>query len=425
MLNEIFLFLSQNFVFPRNVLTSTFLLFLITFFYFLYKNKKNIYILFLIPLVTSFYSGLSYAFRFTNVHETAALYWDVRGLWCANLALDAGLSPYNGMADCMFPNLPMLVAYQPIFLNFFWNIDYSSFKLIWLSLAIIFLIVIYISSKQILNYKSNLLFFVLFLLGAYEGSSWITFQSGNIAIITYGISFYFLYRLIQNDKSLGFFVTIGILTAFKYHFILLLLYPVLVQRRIDIKYHALTFLVFFATTLTSYYMYPHLYNELFTEVIGKQLDQGLKPYPSQLFIYDYFRDHVDGLKFNTFFKGFVFVSMFLFFYNRIRKNSTYSKADLFILATFMINLCLPRLKLYDLLLIIPCTIKILEESWVSTDKKIISRLITLIIACTFFFIYPQWWWDNWSYYYIIVLFLLYIYQKDFFKESPNHKVNNQ
>ena len=421
MMNEIFLFLSQNFVFPRNVLTSSFIIFLLSFFYFIYKDKKNINLLFSVPLLISLYSGLSYAFRFTNVHHTAPLYWDVRGLFCANLALDAGTSPFNGMADRMFPNLPMLVAYQPIFLNFFWNIDYSSFKIIWLALTIFFLIVIYTSSKRILNYKSGLLFFLLFVLGAYEGSSWITFQSGNIATITYGISFYFLYRLVKEEKRLGFFIAIGILAAFKYHFILLLLYPVFIDKKIDIKYHALTFVVFFATSLSSYFVYPHLYNELFTEVIGKQLDQGLKPYPSQLFIYDYFREHLGALKFNTLFKGFLFVAMFLFFYNRIKKNPTCSKADLFILATFMINICLPRLKLYDLLLIIPCTIKILEDSWIAQDKTIISKLMVLIVACSFFFIYPQWWWDNWSYYYIILLFLLYIYQKDFFQFLSKQK----
>ena len=153
MMNEIFLFLSQNFVFPRNVLTSSFIIFLLSFFYFIYKDKKNINLLFSVTLLISLYSGLSYAFRFTNVHHTAPLYWDVRGLFCANLALDAGTSPFNGMADCMFPNLPMLVAYQPIFLNFFWNIDYSSFKIIWLALTIFFLIVIYTSSKRILNYN--------------------------------------------------------------------------------------------------------------------------------------------------------------------------------------------------------------------------------------------------------------------------------
>jgi len=412
-MNEIINFMSRFIFFKlSDFYTYAFaVLFCIIFIVFLCKDKKNLNILFLIPLITSLYAGINYAFRFSNVHKTALLYWDIKGLHCANLALDSGLSPYNGMADCMFPNLPMLIAYQPIFLNFFWNISYLTFEIIWLITTISFIYIIYFCSKRILDFKSNILFFVIFLLGAYQGASWVTFQSGNIAIITYGLSVLFLYRLIVKEKQLGFFILIGILTAFKYHFILLLLYPVFIKKRIDIKYHVLSFLVFISITALSFYFYSHLYSELINDVISVQLDQGLKPYPSELPIYQYFEPILSGLKFNTIFKGLIFLILFFFLYREIKNNKELTTSDIFIIATFMIMIGLPRLKLYDLLLIIPCTLKFLENCYFQSFNKFSSKSIFLIIASSFFFHKPAWWWSNHAFYYIILLFILFLVQK--------------
>jgi len=319
------------------------------------------------------------------------------------------------MAECMYPNLPMLIAYQPIFLNFFWEIELSTMKILWLLISFVSFYIIYFYSKQILEFKSNIFFFFLFLFGAYQGASWVTIQSGNIAIITYAISFYFLYRLIKQNKKLGFFIVIGLLTAFKYHFIFLLLYPIFIDKKIEFKYHLLSFVVFAFVSLLSYHLYSNLYGELFSKVIGMQIDLGLGPYPSQLPIYNYFQNSISGLEFNTLFKGFIFLILFLIFFKKIRKDDNYSKIDLFILATLIVNICIPRLKLYDLLLIIPCTLKLIEDCVNSRTKVLLCNSIILVVATSFFFKAPQWWWINDAYYYIIILFLFFIYQRNFFR----------
>ena len=383
-----------------------------------YYNRFSLkpeYIFISIPLVWAIVSCFIYIIGW----ERDSL-WDINVVYCADLAYSLNLNPYTDWSDnptCQ-ESTPLQFTYLKLVLDVlpFSLFEYNFFEKLWVAfLAILLLIYAYISTK-LFNLKTNIIFNIIFILVMFEGANIVALQAGNISALVYlfVILAIFLYR--NNRKKFYFFPLVALATFVKFHLGILLLIPFILDDKFNLKGYSIFFAVLIGLFLLNYFIHGSFIAQWIENLA--YTDWGLKPWFSDLSILQpLWVNNMRDVEFNAIFKVLLaplFVINLIYFKKIIANKFTdeETKDYLLVLCCLAFILILPRLKVYDFLIISCVTLKIYSDCIYSLfNKKKIVSYISLIILLVFYsaitYWRPQWDGSNNSYYYCIAFYLLY------------------
>ena len=299
-------------------------------------------------------------------------------IYKASLFLIDNKNPYNewlNQTQTPFFNPPIVFES----LKFIANIDYYYVIRVWTALSIAFFCSIPLIFKKIFN--TNNLSIIIFI-ASFGGISISVYFSGNISIFLnflFAISLYFL----SKNKENYYFFLISFLSIIKFPYLIFFGLPILLKK-INLKLCIKIFLFIFLITLF-YLFYFYLNNDLFlswynslklAKTIGDDGDFGRGIYriisntlvnnnPSVIFYY-------------LIYSLFIFsLSYFIFQKSKILKNKNIRLA----LGVIVLVICLPRLKSYDLLILIPSIYFIIESLKFKKYDILIKFILLLMLIC--------------------------------------------
>ena len=308
-------------------------------------------------------------------------FWDFHITYCASKTFFLENFPYglNVHGDCLHPNITLTANYSPgtlEILKYLGSLNIISANILWVFFEIISFFIIFYVMKKIFKFNYNLrnLLLIIFSFG---GTIFFSFISGNLSFILYGfiaLGIYFLYL----KKFNYFYLTILFVSLFKFYYLTFLLLPFYILGWKSLKN---IFLYFFFFILIQYFFYlknPEL-TIAFLDIIqgnfqedlptrfqtGTGLYSIIEKIPWILLGINSFDKSFFAIEINLLlwlFASFtIFFGVFLCLNNKKIKSS--SKHFLFCISfgILVVNLIIPRLVVYDLILTIPILFYILNQ----------------------------------------------------------------
>ena len=351
------------------------------------KKKIEIILTFLLVTITLFVFSKNFyneiLVKYINNPEFFKVFFsDFIALHKGTQFLINDINPYQESLNS--ENYPLFI--NPLLLYIFKYLGHFSYITVakfWLFFSFISFILIPLIAKKIynLNYKSILIFFVSF-----GGINLSVFLTGNISILLGLIFILALYFLSKNNEFF-YFLIIALLSLIKFPYLIFFGLPLLLKK-INLELFIKIFIYFFLI-FTCYLIFFYLDKELFlswieslkfSKLIGDNGDfgRGLFRIINNIFPLKY--------SLNIFICVAISCMLFLFYYYIFHKSKILKNKNLAIaLGVIALTACLPRLKSYNLLVVIPSMCFLIQ----SLNFRI-SNIVNIYLKFTLFFILICW-----------------------------------
>jgi len=358
-------------------------------------------------------------------------FWDFHVHYCSAKNYLLGNFPYgiDALKSCLDPNITLTANYSPGTLELIKYLGYFSIKnanILWVFFEIISLLLIFFVLKEIFKFDYEWRN-ILILLFSFGGTIFISFISGNLSVILYGfisLGIYFLYKNFFNY----YYLIILFVSLFKFYYLSFLIIPFYLIGWKSFNKIFLSILLFVVIQYFFYINDPNLSMAFFDVIQGKYPDnlpvrmltgtglysliekmpwvlQGVSDFDKSFF----------SLQINLIIWSIIsFVILLSIFHclneERIKKSS---KHFLFCLSfgILSIDLIIPRLVVYDLILTVPVLFYLLNQI---NFKKLIKIDIDLknIFILVFFILF-----DHHFPFLVVISFLTLFLYSEYYKKN--------
>ena len=392
--------------------------------FFLYFKKyykqislKPEYIFILLPMIWAIASCIIYIVGW----ERDSL-WDINVVYCADLAYSNGLNPYNDWSinPLCQESIPLQFTYLKLVLDVlpFSNFEYNLFEKVWVVFLGILIVAYAYVTNMMFKLRTNIFFNILFILVLFQGANIVALQAGNISALVYLLVLLAIYFYQSKSNKIYFFLLIALATFVKFHLGILLLLPFIIDQKFDYKGYLTFFSVLFGLFFLNYLIHGSFISQWIENLA--YTDWGLKPWFSDIsMLKPLWIDRMRDVEFNAIFKVLLapfFIVNLIYFKKVINNKFSIEERNnyLIVLCCLVFILVLPRLKVYDFLIISCVSLKIYSDCITSLfNKEKLLRFGSLAILIIFYssitYWRPQWDGSNTSYYYCFALYVFYQY----------------
>ena len=359
------------------------------------------------------------------------LFWDFHIIYCQSKTFFLGNIPYgsNVHGDCLDPRITLIANFSPStleILKYIGSINIKTANFFWVFLEIISFFLIFFVLKKIFKFDYGWRNFLIFFF-SFGATVFISFFSGNLSVILYGflsLGIYFLYK-----KFFTFYYLIVVFVSlFKFYYLSFLIIPFYL---IGWKSLNKIFFCIILFILIQYFFYinnPDL-TETYIDVLqgkykdilpvrmqtGTGLYSIIEKMPWIFLGINNFEKSFFSLETNLFFwfitSSIISLSVFVCLNGKRIKNSKNHFLFCISFGILVINLIIPRLVVYDLILTVPILFYLLNQ--VNFKKFQINEFKFKFFFIFLFLVF----FDHHFPFFVIITFLTLFIYSEFYKKN--------
>ena len=387
----------------------------------------------IVLIIISFYSIYFIVHKFLGGKVP---FWDFHIIYCQSKTFFLGNIPYgfDVHGDCLDPKITLtanLSVSTLELLKYIGLINIKTANFLWVFLEIISLFLVFIIFGKIFKFDQNWRNIFLFFF-SFGSVVFFSFFSGNLSVILYGflaIGIYFLEKRLFNY----YYITILFVSLFKFYYLTFLLLPFYILGWKSIKKILITFFLFFVIQYFFYIKNPELTITFFDVIQGKYQEDlptrfltgtGLysiiEKMPWVLFggnniSANSFTGSFFSLGINLLFwfigSSIILLSVFLCLKGKRIKNSKNHFLFCISFGILVINLIIPRLVVYDLILTVPIFFYLLSR--INFKKFQINEFRAKFFFIFLFLVF----FDHHFPFLVIITFLTLFIYSEFYKKN--------
>ena len=382
----------------------------------------------IVLIIISFYSVYFIVHKFLGGKVP---FWDFHIIYCQSKTFFLGNIPYglNVHGDCLDPRITLTANFSVPTLEILKYIGLINIKIanfFWVFLEIISFFLIFVVLKEIFkfNYEWRNFFLILFSFGSIF---FFSFFSGNISVILYGflaIGIYFLKKKLFNY----YYLIVLFVSLFKFYYLTFLLLPFYILGWKSLRNILVSIILFFVIQYFFYVKDPDLTIAFFDVIQGKYQDDLPTRFLTGTGLYSIiekmpwiflginnFENSFFSFQTNLFIwfiiSTTIFLSILYCLNNKKIKNSNNHFLFCISYGILVINLLIPRLVSYDLILTVPALFYLLNQ--INFKNLHIDRFKPKIF---FIFLFLVLFDHHFPFLIIISLLTLFIYS-EFYKKN--------
>tara|TARA_B100000029_G_C17525132_1_gene941386 strand:- start:505 stop:1686 length:1182 start_codon:yes stop_codon:yes gene_type:complete len=356
-------------------------------------------------------------------------FWDFHIIYCASKTFFLGNFPYglDAHGDCLDPNIKLTANFLPStyeMLKYFGSLNISTAKFLWIFLETISIALIFFISKELFKINFNWRNFLLIIF-SFGSTIFISFFSGNISVILYGFLILGIYFLNKNFNNI-FYIIVIFVSLFKFYYLTFLILPFYILGWNSIKNIFFYLFLFFLIQYFFYINNTDLTIAFFDIIQGKVegnlptrfltgtgLYSIIEKMPWAFFGVKNFDKSYFSLEISLFLwlliSSIFLLSIFLCLNSERIKNSKNHSLYCISFGVLIINLIIPRLVVYDLVLTVPIIFYLLNKI---NFKELEIYKLRLFFIFLFLIIFDH----HFSFFIIISFLTLFIYS-EFYKKN--------
>ena len=377
-----------------------------------------LYIIFLIFFFKIFFYTFDWiiAFKAALIDKADKIFWDFEVGYCAikNLILDN--DPYKSIYTCSPSHKDFYFPYPPLTLSFFKPFSYLNFfnaKLAWGFLSISVFIYSFLCLNKILKTRFSLFLYFLIIIFSLDKTLIYSFITGNISFVLLNLLIIGFCQFINKRESLFYLIVIFI-SLFKIYFLIYLFFPILLRQKNSLFYVGAS-IIFILLIYFFDFIYEKDYFLSYISSFQTTLS-GTEHGSSGIGLLNFFYKILENFSYLNIeillfvYISFVSIILSLFFIFTKRLNFKKERILFSTIILLMLSILMPRLVIYEMILIVPLTLYLienLEKLYTNKSSNIIflfffgffllngdSSLIFLFLILTFLFTFlPAW--RNW------------------------------
>ena len=379
----------------------------------------------IVLIIIVFYSLFFISHKFV---EGKIPFWDFHITYCVSKTYFLENFPYgiNAHGDCLHPNITLSANYSPATLEiikYLGSVNIVTANFIWIFLEILSIFSVFYVLKKVFKFDYNWRNFLLICF-SFGSIFFFSFISGNISFILYGLIAFGIFFL-KKKLFHFYYLIILFISFFKFYYLSFLLLPFYLLRWKSLKSIIFYVIVFF---LIQYYFYlrnPDLTLAFLDVIQGKyedvlpirfQTGTGLysiiEKMPWIFLDVNEYESSFFSLKINLmlwFIISFTIIFSTFICLKKIKNKDNYFLYSISF-GILAINLLIPRLVAYDLILTVPILFYILNQInfKVLTFDKFKSKFFFIFIFLILF--------DHHFPFLVIITFLTLFNYSEFYKK---------
>ena len=353
-------------------------------------------------------------------------FWDFHIIYCQSKTFFLGNIPYgsNVHGDCLDPRITLIANFLPStleILKYIGSINIKTANFFWVFLEIISFFLIFVVLKETFKFNYEWRNFLLIFV-SFGSTIFFSFISGNISVILYGflaLGIFFLQKKLFNY----YYIIVLFVSLFKFYYLTFLLLPFYILGWKSLRNILVSIILFFVIQYFFYIKNPDL-TIVFLDVIqgkveghfptrfltGTGLYSIIEKMPWIFLGINNFEKSFFSLETNLFFwfitSSIISLSVFVCLNGKRIKNSKNHFLFCISFGILVINLIIPRLVAYDLILTVPILFYLLNQ--VNFKKFQINKFKFKFFFIFLFLVF----FDHHFPFFVIITFLtLFIYSE--------------
>jgi hypothetical protein len=308
-------------------------------------------------------------------------FWDFHIIYCQSKTFFLGNIPYgsNVHGDCLDPRITLIANLSPStleILKYIGSINIKTANFFWVFLEIISFFLIFVVLKETFKFNYEWRNFLLIFV-SFGSTIFFSFISGNISVILYGflaLGIFFLQKKLFNY----YYIIVLFVSLFKFYYLIFLLLPFYILGWKSLRNILVSIILFFVIQYFFYIKNPDL-TIVFLDVIqgkveghfptrfltGTGLYSIIEKMPWIFLGINNFEKSFFSLETNLFFwfitSSIISLSVFVCLNGKRIKNSKNHFLFCISFGILVINLIIPRLVVYDLILTVPILFYLLNQ----------------------------------------------------------------
>ena len=308
-------------------------------------------------------------------------FWDFHIIYCQSKTFFLGNIPYgsNVHGDCLDPRITLIANFSPStleILKYIGSINIKTANFFWVFLEIISFFLIFVVLKETFKFNYEWRNFLLIFV-SFGSTIFFSFISGNISVILYGflaLGIFFLQKKLFNY----YYIIVLFVSLFKFYYLIFLLLPFYILGWKSLRNTLVSIILFFVIQYFFYIKNPDL-TIVFLDVIqgkveghfptrfltGTGLYSIIEKMPWIFLGINNFEKSFFSLETNLFFwfitSSIISLSVFVCLNGKRIKNSKNHFLFCISFGILVINLIIPRLVVYDLILTVPILFYLLNQ----------------------------------------------------------------
>jgi len=308
-------------------------------------------------------------------------FWDFHIIYCQSKTFFLGNIPYgsNVHGDCLDPRITLIANFSPStleILKYIGSINIKTANFFWVFLEIISFFLIFVVLKETFKFNYEWRNFLLIFV-SFGSTIFFSFISGNISVILYGflaLGIFFLQKKLFNY----YYIIVLFVSLFKFYYLIFLLLPFYILGWKSLRNILVSIILFFVIQYFFYIKNPDL-TIVFLDVIqgkveghfptrfltGTGLYSIIEKMPWIFLGINNFEKSFFSLETNLFFwfitSSIISLSVFVCLNGKRIKNSKNHFLFCISFGILVINLIIPRLVVYDLILTVPILFYLLNQ----------------------------------------------------------------
>jgi len=308
-------------------------------------------------------------------------FWDFHIIYCQSKTFFLGNIPYgsNVHGDCLDPRITLIANLSPStleILKYIGSINIKTANFFWVFLEIISFFLIFVVLKETFKFNYEWRNFLLIFV-SFGSTIFFSFISGNISVILYGflaLGIFFLQKKLFNY----YYIIVLFVSLFKFYYLTFLLLPFYILSWKSLKNILAYLFLFFVIQYFFYIKNPDLTVVFFDIIQGKYQDNLPPRFQTGTGLYSIiekmpwiflginnFEKSFFSLETNLFFwfitSSIISLSVFVCLNGKRIKNSKNHFLFCISFGILVINLIIPRLVVYDLILTVPILFYLLNQ----------------------------------------------------------------
>ena len=382
----------------------------------------------IVLIIISFYSVLFIVHKFI---DGKIPFWDFHVHYCSAKNFLLNNFPYGPdvLESCLNPNITLTANFSPgtlEILKYLGYLNISTAEFFWVFLEIISMFTFFFVLKKVLKFNYGWRNFLIFFF-SFGGTVFISFISGNISVVLYGLISLGIYFLHKNFFNYYYLIIIFV-SLFKFYYLSFLIIPFYLQGLKSINKISLSIFLFVFIQYFFYINNPNLTLDFLDVIQGKYLDNlpvrmqtgsGLysiiEKMPLVFLGIDKFEKSFFSLEINLL---VWFVTSFIILFSvfhclNLEKIKKSKKHFLFCISfgILVINLIIPRLVVYDLILTVPVLFYLLNQ--INFKKHQINKFKLKFFFIFLFLVF----FDHHFPFLVIITFLTLFIYSEFYKKN--------
>ena len=358
-------------------------------------------------------------------------FWDFHIIYCQSKTFFLGNIPYgsNVHGDCLDPRITLIANFSPStleILKYIGSINIKTANFFWVFLEIISFFLIFVVLKETFKFNYEWRNFLLIFV-SFGSTIFFSFISGNISVILYGflaLGIFFLQKKLFNY----YYIIVLFVSLFKFYYLIFLLLPFYILGWKSLRNILVSIILFFVIQYFFYIKNPDL-TIVFLDVIqgkveghfptrfltGTGLYSIIEKMPWIFLGINNFEKSFFSLETNLFFwfitSSIISLSVFVCLNGKRIKNSKNHFLFCISFGILVINLIIPRLVVYDLILTVPILFYLLNQ--VNFKKFQINEFKFKFFFIFLFLVL----FDHHFPFFVIITFLTLFIYSEFYKKN--------